>query len=524
MLGPLDAEGVKCRVEFRAKGTSRWNEGLPLWYDKRNSEFRGSLVHLQSGTLYEIRLSLNNGVSRTFEEMTWSDRLPVSKTTELPELSHTTLRITESGRPDGYVLYTPAPGMTATIDVRKEEDFNVIVDAKYVIVRGLHLKGARHSGILLGPDFEKNSSDVSDVVIENNDVSDWGTDEPKCAGKNVVHGINLQAAIYSHSTKLKKITIQRNKLHHPSTKANSWYEENCLGARHPRGPQAISIRKSLGRLVIRFNEIYSDTQHYFNDGMGDVENFSDAGFPNRDSDIYGNFIANSWDDGIEAEGADQNVRIWGNYLDRVMIPLGLAPVYRGPVYIWRNISHISQSGPTRRYGQSFIKSRNMRIIGDTNFGGGAVYIFNNTSLSPNNGSSTTHFLKEHNASNRLINYRTLNNIMNVSNKLSHYSIKDDFGSENIFDFDLLVGRTSFSNIPRRQEVHGVRGSATYTTGGGLDEVTKTGKFSLAPGSPGYDQGTIIPNFMDIFTGLAPDMGAHEAGTPPMEFGVDAHKR
>jgi len=29
------------------------------------------------------------------------------------------------------------------------------------------------------------------------------------------------------------------------------------------------------------------------------------------------------------------------------------------------------------------------------------------------------------------------------------------------------------------------------------------------------------NHNDGFTGAAPDMGAHEAGTPPMQFGVDA---
>ena len=46
-------------------------------------------------------------------------------------------------------------------------------------------------------------------------------------------------------------------------------------------------------------------------------------------------------------------------------------------------------------------------------------------------------------------------------------------------------------------------------------------YQLAPNSPGFDQGLVIPNFSDGFTGSAPDMGAHEAGTPAMKFGVDA---
>ena len=51
--------------------------------------------------------------------------------------------------------------------------------------------------------------------------------------------------------------------------------------------------------------------------------------------------------------------------------------------------------------------------------------------------------------------------------------------------------------------------------------TKTGNFQLAPDSPGFDKGVVIPNFADAFTGSAPDIGAHEAGTPPMTFGVEA---
>jgi hypothetical protein len=30
---------------------------------------------------------------------------------------------------------------------------------------------------------------------------------------------------------------------------------------------------------------------------------------------------------------------------------------------------------------------------------------------------------------------------------------------------------------------------------------------------------IIPNFNDDYTGKAPDIGAQEAGSPPMKFGI-----
>jgi hypothetical protein len=75
-----------------------------------------------------------------------------------------------------------------------------------------------------------------------------------------------------------------------------------------------------------------------------------------------------------------------------------------------------------------------------------------------------------------------------------------------------------------QEVHGIKGTAKLAPQWGLNEATKRGNFSLMPSSAGYDQGTVIPNFMDRFTGAAPDIGAHEADTPPMEFGVNAYTK
>jgi hypothetical protein len=44
---------------------------------------------------------------------------------------------------------------------------------------------------------------------------------------------------------------------------------------------------------------------------------------------------------------------------------------------------------------------------------------------------------------------------------------------------------------------------------------------LAPDSPGLNKAEVIPNFCDVFNGPAPDMGAQEAGSPPMIFGVKA---
>jgi hypothetical protein len=54
-----------------------------------------------------------------------------------------------------------------------------------------------------------------------------------------------------------------------------------------------------------------------------------------------------------------------------------------------------------------------------------------------------------------------------------------------------------------------------------------GAYRLAAGSPGHDDGAVIPNFNDGASaayqkqGAAPDRGAHEDGTADMQFGTTA---
>ena len=68
-------------------------------------------------------------------------------------------------------------------------------------------------------------------------------------------------------------------------------------------------------------------------------------------------------------------------------------------------------------------------------------------------------------------------------------------------------------------MHGIANTPIYQTGNGWQSESG-GMYQLAPNSPGYDAGLVIPNFNDGFTGAGPDMGAHEAGTPAMKFGVN----
>lgn len=484
-----------CSVRYRPEGSSEWKNGYPLWYAKGTSplEYRGSLVNLAPGTTYEIELRLKSGKTTTFTARTWSETFPVARTVTLPATSDATLAITESGTPSGYVLYTPEPGGTATIDVANSQDYCITVNASYVIFRGLTLRNARVHGIqLLG--------NAHDVVIEENDISGWGRIDTDG------WGVNYDAAVYANVPSLTRIIIQRNRMHHPRSDANNWSEcrSQFSSPCHPRGPEAVTFFDSAGNHVIRYNEIYSDADHYFNDPIGGGSNFSSKGNLKQDSDVYGNSIQNFWDDGIEVEGANRNNRIWGNWLNDAFVDIAVTATRVGPVYVWRNVSGRHPYIPGSQYhSYNFLKAGADKTYG-------RIYVFHSTLRQPEEEGAAFGI-----GTNPIRNVWTRNNIFQVSDKAGMISINDTSRSTtNSFDYDLYNGTIKG---PSGSERNGIRALPAYDPNNG------PGEFALDLASPGYDAGARLFNFNDGYTGNGPDMGAHEAGTPPMEFGVDAYR-
>ena len=488
----------KVSIQYRESGQDRWRDGLSMRYNPvENSEckadYRGSIVNLNPGTQYEVVLQLDGTEIRTvFNAATWGERFPVTSVVT-GESQNSTLDIAKSGTPQGYVLYD---GTGCTIDTQNKDDVGIAVRASYIILRGFTIKNVKEHGIRLFSGHH--------IVIENCDISKWGSEDEKGWGKN------YQACVFSNNTDLNTVVIQRCKMHHPSWDSNSWAEKHGKST-HPKGPQTIVFWNSEGNHVIRYNECWSDKDHYFNDVMGAGSNGSYRGFPGSDSDIYCNYIADSWDDGIEAEGSDQNVRIWNNYVENVLIPIANAAASIGPLYAWRNVSGRCYSPPGSSWDMTHGPFFKMGYAGGEEWMTGHMYVFNNTIFQANDeGASGL------GGSSRIIKHcTTRNNILHVRRSDSH-SISTGKGVDNDFDYDLLSARH-----PAGQEQHGLSGKPTYAPGAGFNFENKLGNFQLAPRSPGYDQAVVIPNFCEMFTGNAPDMGAHEAGTAPMTFGVKA---
>jgi hypothetical protein len=505
------SEGNACTVRYRRAGEAAFREGHPLWFDSRDGEYRGSLVHLTPGTAYEVELRLSSGESARLTARTWSEDFPIARTVVLPEHSSKALEITEGGSPAGYVLYSHAPGAGATIDVGDQSDAAVSVRASYVILRGLTVRNASRHGIRL--------YDVTDVVVEECDISGWGRIASDGWGENSNMGI------YSREPSLARVVVQRNRIHDPRSDSNSWGEirPKCAGERrcHPEGPQAVGFVDSAGNHVIRYNDIWGDDRHYFNDAIGAGSNFSFKGFPNRDSDIYGNRISHAWDDGIEAEGANENVRIFGNFVDRTYVKIAIASTSVGPLYVFRNVAARSSRDDVVITDESqrgvFLKAGG-ETRGGTFYGGGRTYVFHNTVLQGAGPAGSKYGLGC--ATGIADSGGTMLNLVTRNNVLHHYRgsgtcLEDDSASRtNDWDWDLYSG--GVDGAPG-QERNGARGVSVYAPTHG------DGWYTLDPSSPGFDRGVRLPGFNDDFAGERPDVGAHEAGASRMEFGVDAHR-
>ena len=503
----------ECRVSYRKSGTEEWRDVIPLWFDKRDYEYRGSIVGITPDTEYDIRLKCGNK-EIIFQGQTRSELIPVAKTTFLEGgVTDDILHITESGNQGGWHLITPAPGSKRVIDPENSTDYNVIIDASYVILRGVELKNARIHGILI-------KEGVHDVVIEDCRITFWG----RCGGPRSFGNIGGGDSAIRADKGTYGLIIQRNLIQNPRGASSDW------DTGHPSGPQAVTIINSKGGNIIRYNEIISTEDHGYNDGIGGGSNYSFEGSPNRDSDIYGNIISNVWDDAIEAEGANMNVRIWGNYIHHTYIHIGTSPTSKGPLYIYRNIFGVSRRSQKESLGWCMIKA------GDrTPYGGGRRYVFHNTALQPNGPFrvfGSVHGLPYKRMTSNTI---TRNNIFDCYGVLTD-ATKIDPPSD--FDYDLFNGIDQNLGY----EKHGTRAKPSYIQSYNLEfylepttQMIQWGRTVnkhhgkefwvvhkvVTVDNPAVDAGVILPGFNDDYKGKKPDLGAFERGNPPLRFGRHA---
>jgi hypothetical protein len=253
-------------------------------------------------------------------------------------------------------------------------------------------------------------------------------------------------------------------------------------------------------------------------------------------DFYNNYITNSHDNPIEADGSMHNIRIMRNmFINHPSHAFCNQPALGGPVYWIRNIAYNLPGGSSRL----------------TN-GSAGVLFYHNTILAETTAAATsnTHWLN-----NLMLGQNSQPALLSVTTFTSYTSsdyngFGPNAGGAYAFEWNAppagvtadFTGPGHQAALERRrfatlaeysqatgQDRHSVevgydvfvnvrrldaRDAATVQTLYSADQFD----FRLKPGSAAVDRGVVLPTVNDDFSGQAPDLGALEAGRPMPHYG------
>ncbi len=478
---------TSAKVRYRELGREPWQQGLDPVFIPSQNQFRGSVLDLKANTAYEIGVQVSDpdmkGDTVIEESMstfkTWSNEVPVAKTIQLPAgVSTEALMISDQGTAEGWIRYVGHPD-GSTLDIGKSENQAVrFEEAAYVLFENVTVRGGRTQGIVVTKSHH--------IRIRHCDIANWGDPgkimDPLIPRKGLYvdengKRINWQAGVMI-APGASQVVVENNFIHAPNGTANSWQYG------HPLGPQGVIMNNSEGNHVVRYNDIVGSEGHWWNDGIESMWNNREKGGPYRDTDIYGNLIAFSNDDGTELDGGQMNVRYFNNWIQWAYCGISCAPNINGPSYVYRNLFVLgeerNQVNFAFKMGGSKFKNQGLSLL------------FHNTVISSNAGLSTGHF---GNGSSPIWsrNNAVHANVAYLKGGPQDYNL----------DYDLIAPNSFVPSTLGNYE------NAIWAMPEFMD--ADTGDYRLKAGSPGVDQAKLIPGINDRFEGSAPDMGAYENG-------------
>ena len=491
------SETTSCSVRHRAAGSAEWIAGMNLEPCAADRQFRGSIFGLKPDTAYEIECRLADtsaGAAPTssvlrLETRTWAEDVPVAEIRPLPAPGRDGgVLIDAKGRSDGWLVYRPAPG-TPPVDGGTNTDHALRIEgAAYIVIEGFTIRGGRRDAVRVA------KSDA--VRIRRCDVAGWGDPGTRKAGLSKGMYVDARGSVINFQAGIRvcegstRTLIEDCFIHDPRGTANSWE----FG--HPAGPQGILLDRTGGNHVVRRNDIIGCEAHWWNDAIESIANGEITGGPYRDTDIHGNVLAFSNDDGTELDGGQVNVRYWHNWIDRALCGVSCAPNRAGPSYVFRNL--IAGLGEERGKAGSAFK------MGGASQSPGMNVIVHNTIHGPGGGLRSVGFGEGRDRGAYVA--RSRNNVFAGSGQGDVTNVSTD--PRNDFDHDLTA--RGGVKLAGGGEAHAVTSAPVFV-------AAAQGDLRLVPGSPGLDAGVRLPGLNDVFAGAAPDMGALESGIDGPDF-------
>jgi hypothetical protein len=252
-------------------------------------------------------------------------------------------------------------------------------------------------------------------------------------------------------------------------------------------------------------------------GFGDA--MKNEGIGARADDFYGNEVLSAYDNGLEFDFSEGNVRAFRNRFTNTFVPLSFQPVYGGPVYALRNVMVNVAEDQLKLY-----------TIGGVQQPSG-VLVLHNTFVSPEQtllmgSSEPSHDITIEN--NLFVGpdpgpQQVVTWIGNIDNGVIDWNGwspdgEFDFGGAGSWaDFAAMQAGGVFEShgtlLSAGTFANGLTPPASYTVTVAPQDVT------LASDSNAIDAARVLPNVNDDATGVAPDLGALERGCPLPLYGV-----
>ncbi len=506
-------------VRYRKTGANTWRQALPLFrVHPENTtswtvapQFAGSVFDLRPNTSYDIELHVidpDGPVDKIFT-MTTTTR-PVPSDPVNPRL----------------VNVSDVNGLLAAIRDSLPGDIISVADGFYDV-------GSIY--------FFTSGTAQNPIVIRG--ASEEGTilDGGNCDSCNVME-------IYGNYVHIERLTMQNAqraiRFQNAGTTGNVVRRVHiknttmAIGDRPNQTDFYICDNQVEGRLTWPTNYGSDGGVHSNDDGIviagaghvvchNRISGFADAIQINQNGsraiDAYGNEVLYTYDDGIELDTSEGNVRCFRNRFTNTFDTISLQPVLGGPAYVFRNIV-VNVAGEQMKF-----HALGYTPPQETN----GTLAYHNTFVSPDRAlymdtpNVTHHFRIENNL---FVGPAQIpGNVFNwggpIDDGLFDYN---GYFSDGRFTINFLgIGYRNFSNFAALQagglEPHGLMlNPATFASGliapGSYTDFLAPQDVTLASTSNAVDRGIVLPNVNDGYTGLAPDLGAVESGCPTPIYG------
>ncbi len=540
IVGGDDNRNALVLLEYCKTGTSRWRAGAPLVRVERRAHlmeqfgsqlkvpddgwlFAGSLLLLEPGIAYELRLTLSDPdekgkgpkVSRVLRAETRAEpHLPASTRERhvVPGSGGGTGKSADPFRGLAVASKAAAPGDVFSLHSGTYEGPWVInksgTNAQPIVWRGVAANGKAGAVVVDGKGTSASQPTHAIEVSGTHDV--WLED---LTIQNAMHGVTFHdaARIVIRRCRIRNVVFGLNAARDTQGIAQDHFIADNVIEGPSTWPRTKSIEEARGIQITGAGHVICHNR---------IRGFADAidTFPSARCsaiDVHNNELSELTDDGIELDYSERNTRCFLNRLTNVYQGISMQPVFGGPVYVFRNVMDNVAVEPFKLHNSP-----------------SGCLIFHNTSLK--NGPPIQLWTSE-----RVRHCMTRNNLfIGTAGDYAFDSTAPMVDCD--FDFDGFGGGpfrlflrwngtryATLDEVRKRAPVlkHAVLvdGARAFASGAlPPDDVAKgesvPADLRLAPGSTAIDAGAVLPGLNDGFRARRPDLGAYELDDPLPHYG------